>query len=138
MELLKNEILFYKKVEVKMKIEKILKSIGLNFKIIDEIDNIKIIKIPTKLHICFIMQNGNQFILDRDTFDYLTANSLPYCLIMQDTTQNKYYFLQLEKESNWIKSCFASCDKEKIYLGKQVLNAQVEFEELKNKLSKYK
>ena len=121
-----------------MKIEKILKKIGFNFKIIDEINNIKIIKIPMKLHICFIMQNGNQFILDRDTFDYLTANSLPYCLIMQDTTQNKYYFLQLEKESNWIKSCFASCDKEKIYLGKQVLNAQVEFEELKNKLKKYK
>ncbi len=38
-----------------MKIEKILKKIEFNFKIIDEINNIKIIKIPTKLHICFIM-----------------------------------------------------------------------------------
>ena len=63
MELPKNEILFYKKVEVNMKIEKILKKIGLNFKIIDEINNIKIIKIPMKLNICFMMQNGNQFIM---------------------------------------------------------------------------
>ena len=115
-----------------------MKNIGLDFKIIDEINNIKIIKIPTKLHICFMVQNGNQFIFDRDTFDYLAANSLPYCLIMLDITQNKYYFLQLEKESNWIKSCFAGCEKEKIYLGKQVLNAQIQFEELKNILRTYK
>lgn len=91
-----------------MKIEKILKKIEFNFKIIDEINNIKIIKIPTKLHICFIMQNGNQFILDRDTFDYLTANSLPYCLIMQDTTQNKYYFLQLGVTPTLGKFCTLS------------------------------
>lgn len=121
-----------------MKIEDLLKNIGVEFKVIDEIGSKKIIKIPTKLHICFISQKGNQFRIDRDTFDYLDVNSLPYCFILEDTVQNKYFYLSLEKEHNWVKSCFLGCQKEDIYLGKQVLNAQIGFEDLKQKLSKYK
>lgn len=121
-----------------MKIVNLLENIGLDYKIIDSTPNIKIIKIPTKLYICFMTQKGNQFLLDRDTFEYLDANSLPYCLLLQDITQNKYYYIPLKKENNWVKSCFAECEKEKIHLGKQVLNAQIQFEELKNKLSRYK
>lgn len=120
-----------------MGIENLLKSIGLNFKIIDETKNMKIIKIPDKLHICFVCQKGNQFLIDRDTFEYLDANSLPYCLLLQDIGQNKYYYLSLKKEFNWVKSCFIECDKERIYLGKQVLNAQIGLEELKSKLNCY-
>lgn len=87
-----------------MKIENILKEIGLDYKIIDETKNIKIIKIPSKLHICFMTQNGNQFIIDRDFFDYLDTNSLPYCLLLQDITKNQFYYIPLKKESNWVKS----------------------------------
>lgn len=43
-----------------MKIEKILEEIGLDFKVIDEEKNMKIIKVPTKLQICAISQKGNQ------------------------------------------------------------------------------
>ncbi|KXL53615.1 MULTISPECIES: hypothetical protein [Bacillota] len=121
-----------------MKIENLLENIGLDFKIVDETKKLKIIKIPSKLHICFMIQKGNQFLIDRETFEYLDANSLPYCLLLQDITKNKYYYISLEKENNWIKSCFAGCDKEEIYLGKQVLNAQIQLEELGKKLSKYK
>ena len=109
-----------------MKIENLLENIGLDFKIVDETKKLKIIKIPSK------------FLIDRETFEYLDANSLPYCLLLQDITKNKYYYISLKKENNWIKSCFAGCDKEEIYLGKQVLNAQIQLEELGKKLSKYK
>ena len=121
-----------------MKIENLLENIGLDYKIIDETPNIKIIKIPTKLNICFLTQKGNQFLFDRDTFEYLEANSLPYCLLLQDITQNKYFYIPLKKETNWVKSCFAGCEKEEIYLGKQVLNAQIQFQELIDTLSRYK
>lgn len=121
-----------------MKIQTILESIGLTFKVIDESRTMEIINLPKKLHICFISQPSNQFIIDRETFEYLDLNSLPYCFLLHDSTQHKYYLLELKKENNWVKSCFNSCAKEQIYLGKQVLNAQIEYEELKNKLGRYK
>ena len=121
-----------------MKIENLLEDIGLEFKIIDELNGIKIIKVIDKMHICFISRKGNQFIVDRDTFDYLDFNILPYCLLLNDTMQNKFYYIPLNKENNWVKSCFVSCDKEEIYLGKQVLNHQIDLQELRDKLCKFK
>ena len=131
-------IFLFRGKEVRMKIENLLENIGMNFKTIDEMGNIKIIKVPNKLHICFVSQKGTQFLIDRDTFDYLDTNSLPYCLLLHDLVQNKYFYLPLRKDNNWIKSCFLGCDKEEIYLGKQVLNAQIGLEDLKQKLSNYK
>lgn len=123
---------------MKIEIENLLKNVGIEFKLIDELKNIKIIKVPGKLNICFINQKGNQFVIDRDTFDYLDANSLPYCLLLYDITQDKYFYIPLKKEVNWVKSCFSGCSKEEIYLGKQVLNAEIKVEKLKNELSRYK
>lgn len=121
-----------------MKIENLLQEIGLDFKVIDEENNMKIIKIPTKLQICVISQKGTQFLFEREIFEYLDNNSLPYCLLLQDTSQNKYFYLPLRKEVNWVKSCFDGCNKDKIFLGKQVLNAQTSVEEIKRQLSRYK
>ena len=36
----------------------------------------------------------------------------------------------MPKIMHWIKSCFETCDKESIYLGKQVLNARINEKEL--------
>ncbi len=120
-----------------MNIEKLLEEIGLVFKVIDEENGIKIIKIPTKLQICVISQKSNQFLFERDIFEYLDNNSLPYCLLLEDKLQSKYYYIPLRKEANWVKSCFEGCDKNRIYLGKQVLNSQISLHELKNVLKKY-
>ena len=32
------------------------------------------------------------------------------------------HYLKLNKKVNWVKSCFATCDKDELFLGKQVLN----------------
>lgn len=121
-----------------MEIEELLEVIGLDFKIVDATNNMKIIKVNGKLHICCISQKGNQFTIDRDTFDYLDLNSIPYCFLLLDTIQNRCYYLPLNKENNWVKLCFLTCDKEKIHLGKQVLNSRIEIQELKDKLSRYR
>lgn len=52
---------------------------------------------------------------------------------------NKHFlrhYLKLNKKSNWIKSCFQTCDKESIYLGKQVLNSRLDEKELRKVLKK--
>lgn len=121
-----------------MKIEKILQEIEVDFKVIDEENNMKMIKIPNKLQICIIEQKGNQFMFERDIFEYLDSNSLPYSLLLQDITQNKYYYLHFRKKINWVKACFDGCDKDKIFLGKQVLNSQISLVDLKKELIKCK
>ena len=47
------------------------------------------------------------------------------------------YYLKLNKKANWVKSCFDTCDKDVIYLGKQVLNSKVTEIDLIKELKKY-
>lgn len=117
-----------------MLITNILQENSIAYKIVDETETLRIIKIPSKLHICYMQEKNNQFLMDRDIFDYLDGNSIPYCLVLHDSTTKKHYLIILKKENNWIKSCFRGCDKDKIYLGKQVLNSEISNEELKNKI----
>ena len=35
------------------------------------------------------------------------------------------HYLKLNKKVNWVKSCFATCDKDELFLGKNVLNARI-------------
>lgn len=117
-----------------MKIEDIMKKI--DYKVIDEDENFKIFKIAAKRHILFLERKDNVFCLERDLFEYLDSNKLPYSLLLHDKSNDKYYYIELAKEVNWIKSCFNTCTKDKIYLGKQVLNAQIQVPQLIQKLSK--
>ena len=117
-------------------IEKILKDNGVSYKKIDEDGNIKIFKINGKLHILYIHNKGNRFLLERDFFEYIDENSIPYCILCADDAKGDMYYLKLNKSNNWVKSCFATCDKDSIYLGKQVLNYKIEQSSLINELKK--
>ncbi|MEG1669159.1 hypothetical protein [Chryseobacterium sp.] len=117
-----------------MLLTKLLQNNNVPFKLIDTNGKIKIFKILNKLNICFVTERGNQFQLDRDTFDYLNENSIPYWLLLHDTALQKLYLLVLKQENNWVKSCFEGCDKGKIYLGKQVLNSAISNEDFVNKV----
>ncbi len=119
-------------------IEKILKSEKIPYKLIDEDDNFKLVKINSKLHLFYLHNKGNQFLMERDFFDYLDSNTIPYSILCQDDNNGKYYYLKLNKKVNWIKSCFETCDKDEIYLGKQVLNAQITESTLRTELKKIK
>ena len=107
-------------------IEKIFAQKKIEYKKIDEEDEVKLYKINSKCHLLYIKNKGNQFLMHRDFFEYLDSNSLPYKILLHDIKKDKFYYLELEKVSNGIKSCFATCNKEEIYLGKQVLNYSID------------
>ena len=115
-------------------IEKILMQEKIPYKVIDEDKGYKLIKVNSKMHLFYINSRGNQFMLERDFFDYLDGNTIPYAILCHDIIKNIFYYLKLNKKVNWIKSCFETCDKESIYLGKQVLNARINETELKKTL----
>lgn len=117
-------------------IENLLKQDKIPYKKIDEDNGFKLYKINSKMHLFYMYNRGNQFLMERDFFDYLDGNSVPYSILCHDTSKNIFYFLKLNKNANWIKSCFETCDKDAIYLGKQVLNAKVSEEELHKEIKK--
>lgn len=117
-------------------IERILNAEKIPYKLIDEDEGFKLIKINSKHHIFYMNSRNNQFLMERDFFEYLDVNSIPYSVLCYDASKNIYYYLRLNKKVNWIKSCFETCDKDSIYLGKQVLNARVSEKELCDVLKK--
>lgn len=119
-----------------MKIETILEKAGINWKEIDADDNYQIFKISDRLNLLYLHCKNDQFQLSRDLFDYLDGNKLPYSILLSNTVKRKLYYLQLPKDYNWVKSCFMTCDKEKIFLGKQVMNAPITEAELCKRLLK--
>lgn len=119
-------------------VEHLLKKEGISYKLIDDDDNFKLLKINSKIHMFYMFQKGNKFLLDRDFFDYLDGNSIPYCILCHDTLNEKMYYLKLNKSTNWVKSCFETCDKDGLYLGKNVMKYPVSIPQLQAELKKYK
>ncbi|WP_278697703.1 hypothetical protein [Anaerobutyricum hallii] len=117
-------------------IERILKSENIPYKLIDEDKGLKIVKVNGKLHILYLYGKGNKFLMERDFFDYLDSNAIPYSVLCNDTISGKMYYIKLNKNVNWIKSCFETCDKDAIYLGKQVLNVEISEETLRKELKR--
>ena len=103
-------------------IEKILNNSKVPYKLIDEDDGFKLVKVNAKHHVLYLYTKGNRFLMDRDLFDYIDGNAIPYSVLCHDTTCNKLYYIKLNKNANWIKSCFKTCDKQEIFLGKDVMN----------------
>ena len=117
-------------------IKNILDKNNIAYKIIDEEGNTELLKINNKLNMLYIHNRGNRFQMERDFFEYLDGNSIPYVIVCCDDLNNTLYYLKLNKEVNWVKSCFATCDKDAIYLGKQVLNCKIETMDLIRELKK--
>ena len=90
------------------------------YKVIDEDKGYKLIKINSKMHLFYMNSRSSQFMMERDFFDYLDGNSIPYVILCHDTSKNIFYYLKLNKKS--------------IYLGKQVLNARINEAELRKTL----
>ena len=90
------------------------------YKVIDEDKGYKLIKINSKMHLFYMNSRSSQFMMERDFFDYLDGNSIPYAILCHDTSKNIFYYLKLNKKVNRIKSC----------IGKQVLNARINEKEL--------
>lgn len=119
-------------------LEKLLKNAHVEYKVIDEDNGFKLIKVNSKLHILYLYRKGNQFLMERDLFEYLDGNSIPYSILCHDISKNAIYYLKLNKKVNWVKSCFATCDKDELFLGKNVLNARITQEQFVEEMKKIK
>lgn len=107
-----------------------------DYKLVEQEGNIKIIKIAKRVQLFYMESKNNQFEMERDYYEYLDGHSMPYVLLLFDLSAKRYYYIAFNKSNNWIKSCFDSCEKDKLYLGKQVLNCRITEDELVIKLSK--
>ncbi len=119
-------------------IEKLLMDSKVPYKLIDEDDGFKLVKINSKLHVLYLYGEGNKFLMERDFFDYIDGNTIPYSILCHDTLNNKLYYLKLNKNVNWVKSCFQTCDKDSLHLGKNVFDALMSVNALQMELLKYK
>lgn len=119
-----------------MKIEELLKEV--DYKLIDSENGIRIYKLWNEKHLYYMESRNNRFEMERDYFDFLDGHKYPYIFVLFDSSANKYYYLDMNKTHNWIKSCFETCDKEKIYMGKQVMNYIISEADLLCKLKKHK
>ena len=119
-----------------IEVKKILEATGGEFKLLDEEGNCKIYKDGSKRNLLIMESKDDQFLLSRDWFEYLDFNSLPYSFLLINKTKEKMYYLDFSKGHNWVKSCFETCEKDDIYLGKQVLNSQITLDELIVKMKK--
>lgn len=117
-------------------IEKLLINCNMPYKLIDKDKGIKLIKVNSKLHVLYLFGKGNQFLIPRDFFDYIDGNGIPYTILCHDTLNNKLYYLKVNKNTNWIKTCFKTCDKDSLYLGKRVLNLLISEKNLRIELLK--
>lgn len=117
-------------------IEKILDKNNIAYKVIDGEGNTTIIKINGKL-LCFIYIIKEINFKWKGFFEYIDGNSIPYVILCEDDNTHVLYYLKLNKKANWVKSCFDTCDKDVIYLGKQVLNSKVTETDLIKELKKY-
>lgn len=75
-------------------IEKILIEERIPYKVIDEDKGCKLIKINSKMHLFYIKSEGNQFIMERDYFDYLDGNAIPYAILCHDMSKKFFYYLK--------------------------------------------
>ena len=118
-------------------IEKILKINKIPYKLIDEDSDFKLVKVNSKIHILYLFGKGNRFLMERDYFEYLDGNTIPYSILCHDITNNKMYYLKLNKNANWVKSCFETCEKDCIYLGKEIFRSLISDNVLRTELLKY-
>lgn len=75
-------------------------------------------------------------ILIEERIPYKVIDEDKGCKLIKINSKMHLFYIKLNKKSNWIKSCFQTCDKESIYLGKQVLNSRLDEKELRKVLKK--
>ena len=69
-------------------IEQLLQSVKIPFKLIDEDKGFKLVKVNSKLHILYLYGKGNRFLMERDFFEYIDGNSIPYSILLLSINVN--------------------------------------------------
>ena len=78
----------------------------------------------------------------RCRYDYILIHSILMSAIINTiyvfSLSGFIHYLKLNKKVNWVKSCFATCDKDELFLGKNVLNARITQEQFVEEMKKIK
>lgn len=74
------------------------------------------------LNVLFWINDGNVFKMKRKWMEQLSDNCVEYALFLLDKKTKKYYYVKFENKNNWLSGSFINCDKEELFLGKQILN----------------
>lgn len=119
-----------------MDISQFLHSINITFKEIEYTDETTIYKLNSKNNLVVCLSKDSSFIIERDLFFYLENQKIDYSFLLINTIDEKYFFLEHNKISNWLKSSFERCDKDELYFGKIVLQHRLSLNELTNKIKK--
>lgn len=75
-----------------------------------------------EINVLFLINNSNAFKIKREWFNALSDKCNKYALFLFDKKDKKYYFIKFMKKNNWLSGSFIDCDKDELFLGKQVLN----------------
>ena len=103
-----------------MTLYEVLDKYQINYKRIAVGKNINLFNVG-KTNVAFMINNGNVFKMTRKTYEILTSNCEDLFIVLLDSKNKKYYAIKL-KLNNWLTSGFKNCDKNELFLGKQVLN----------------
>ena len=120
-----------------MTIEELLKKNEIDFSVIEKSKSIQQIRIADT-NVMIWINEGNVFKFKRCLFEKLENNCSQYALMLFDKNNKKYYFIKFVEKNNWLSSGFYSCDKNEIFLGKQVLNYETTLPKILAELKKLK
>lgn len=120
-----------------MKIIELLNKESINYKEIEYSSEVDIFNISNKLNLVVIYGNSNNFMMDRELFYYINTHKLNYAICLVNKVENRMFLLQFKTKHNWLLSSFSGTKKEKLHLGKIVLNSPVNEKKLSDFLLAY-
>lgn len=106
-----------------MTIQELLKTKEIEFVPKYKEKNILVVNISDYSVLIWI-NNNNTFKMKRSILEEMNNVSEKQVYFLIDNTAKKYYFMKFPKSNNWLTSGFYNCDKDELFLGKQVLNNQ--------------
>ena len=114
----------------------LLEKNNIKYKMQEYSPNSFIFKIENKLNIVEIIEKSSTFSLDRDLFYYLSNQKIQYSFVLENSYDNKVFFIEFKDNNNWLYSSFERSDKEKLFFGKIVLNNESNLDKIIEKIKK--
>lgn len=104
-----------------MTIEELFDKYNIEYTVIKKEQKIQLLKVNDYNLLIWINDN-NLFKMHRKWFEQLENNCEKYALLLVDKSVKKNYYIKCKNKNNWVSQGFYNCNKNEIYLGKQVMN----------------
>lgn len=118
-----------------MTIQELFKANEINYKVKHKENNISLLEISNYSVLIWI-NNNSSFKMKRNLLKEMNKISEKQVYLLIDSTTKKYYFMKFPKANNWLTSGFYNCNKDELFLGKQVLNNQTSLSNIISEIKK--